>query len=118
MTRHSYARTAILCGVVCLVTSAAHAQSDGREYSLSSNSRIVGGSHLGGPPLRVEPDGTVRENVQPYLVYREDMSEVEIAISLSNTGEDTLYFNSGIIERAMRVHVFSMNEGGEPQERA
>ena len=103
MTRHSHARTAILFGVLCLLASRASAQSL-QQYGLSWDAKIVGGRYLGDPPLA-------------YQVYREDMAEVEFAISLSNTGADTLYFNSGIIERALRVRLFSMTDGGASQER-
>jgi hypothetical protein len=116
MTRHDHARTIVLLGVVCLLASGASAQSLQR-YGLSSNASIVGGRKIDPLPLRVEPDGTAREFVQVWQVYRGDMAEVEFAISLSNTGADTLYFNSGIIERAMRVRLFSMTDGGEPLER-
>jgi hypothetical protein len=116
MTRHSHARTAILFGVVCLLASGASAQS-WPQYDVELNSSIVGGTYLDPVPLRVEPDGTAGELVHVWQVYREDMAEVEFAIRLSNEGADTLYVNSGILERALRVRLFSMAAGGGPQER-
>lgn len=100
MTRLRRARTATLLCAVGLLTINAYAQ----QYSINVYTSIVGGGYLGTPP-------------RTWQLYRENMVEIELSISLSSSGEDDLFFNTGVIEQATRVRLLSMDETtGELQE--
>ena len=86
----------MLLGIACFLTYSTPAES-WQQYGLSSSLVIVGADQLGEP-------------ARTFQMYREQTTHVEIAFGLGNAGENAFYFNSGIIERGIRLRMFSMDE--------